>query len=213
MNLKGKLKQTLTNGKQGLRDMKTVFEEGGFKLFIKQAIAVMVLILVFRYISGSLAVRDENIKGKMEALQAQQSNEKDYLASKSKLLSLEPRFPDISEKNNWLLKQVDTILREFSFNQTAKVGVQTEDVSNNAYTVVSVPLELTTTYAELGNLMATIEGREEFLKVSEFALTKNKDPLGTNSIKMRVDTVLPAEKVAKALFKDAPQTAAGGNAQ
>jgi hypothetical protein len=208
MNVKGKSKQVLVSTKQGLRDIWTVVEEGGFKLFLMQAIAIMILVLLFRWVSGKLDDRNENIKGRAEALQAQQSNEKEYMSSKSKLLNLEPRFPDIDARNNWLLKEVDTVFREYEIKPAPKVGSQTEDTNNSAYTVVSVPIELTATYAEVGNLLAKVEGREEFLKVSEFLLTKNpisKDSLGTNSVKLRIDAVFPAEKVAKVLFKDAPK--------
>jgi len=211
LNLKNKIKQILPSIKQGLKDIKTVIEEGNIRMFVKQGIAILILLILSHYISGALESRDANVKGKIEALQAQQSNEKEYMASKSKLLSLEPRFPDISEKNNWLLKEVDTILREFTFNPAPKVGIQTEDDSNNAYVVVSVPVELTTTYAGFGDLLASIEGRDEFLKVSEFALTKKSvigkdEALGENTVKLRIDAVLPTEKVAKALFKDASVT-------
>lgn len=209
MNFKLKSKQILTSSKQGLQDIKTVFEEGNVKLFLKHFIVLIVLILAFHYISGALNTRTEGIKTKIEALQAQQNSEKEYLAGKAKLLKLEPRFPDISSKNDWLLKQMDTIFRESPIKQRKVSSSQTENNNNSAYSVISVPVDLTATYTEFANLLATVEGRDEFLKVSEFSLMKNgiSEDLGTNSIKMRIDAVFPTEKVAKKLFKDAP---AGG---
>lgn len=204
MNLKGKSRQILASSKQGLLDMKTVLEEGGVKLFAKQAATLIVLVLIYHYAATALDTRSDGIRVKIEALQAQQNNEKDYLFSKSKLLKLEPRFPDGASKNDWLLKQMDTIFRESSIVQRKVASSQTENNSNNAYTVVSVPIEMNASYAEFANLVAAIEGREEFLKVSEFSIVKSpiSEALGTNTIKLRVDAVFPVEKVAKKLFKD-----------
>ena len=116
---------------------------------------------------------------------------------------MEPRFPDMStKKDSWLLNQVVNIFKENS-NITPKVApTPQEDTSNNGYTVMSVPVDMNISYGDLGRLLASIEGREEFLKVSEFTLSKTANDLGQNNVKMRINTVFPTENVSKALFKD-----------
>ena len=209
MNFKTKLQQIVASTKQGFMDIKLVLEDGQYKLFLKPLAVAIVLYLGYHYITGALAARDANIKGQIDAVHAQQNNEQEYMANKQKLLNLEPRFPDASNKNAWLLNQtrdqVKLVLGEEAKQLSTKIGPnQSEDNSNSGYTVVSVPVEVVTSYGNFGRLLASIEGREEFLKVSEFTLTKNtgSEGLGTNLIKMRVNTVFPAEKVADTLFKD-----------
>ncbi|MBO7237970.1 MAG: hypothetical protein J6U96_01605 [Elusimicrobiaceae bacterium] len=203
MNVKNLLPQILASTKQGLLDIKTVLEEGQYKLFLKPVIVLFVLFIVFRYANGLLESRDRRIMEQIDAVHAQQNNEQEYLSNKEKLLVLEPRFPDMStKKDSWLLNQVVNIFKENS-NITPKVApTPQEDTSNNGYTVMSVPVDMNISYGDLGRLLASIEGREEFLKVSEFTLSKTANDLGQNNVKMRINTVFPTENVSKALFKD-----------
>jgi len=124
------------------------------------------------------------------------------LSNKEKLLKLEPRFPDMEAKNDWLLRQIVAVSRDSGI--TPKLGSeQSEDTSNSGYTVVSIPMSATLTYHQLGQLLANIENREEYLKVSEFSLVKNTENLGENEVTMKINTIFPKEKIAKSLFKNA----------
>ena len=188
--------------KQGLLDIKMVLEEGHFKLFLKPLAVVVAIVIIYHYVSGMLAAQDAKVLGQIDAVHAQQNNEQEYVSNKQKLLSLEPRFPDMSAKNSWLLNQVVNVSNETSVQ--LKAGQQVEDTSNNGYTGVSVPVDMVISYDDLGKLLANIEGREEFLKVSEFSLTKAANNLGNNNVKMRIHTVFPTEKVTQTLFKNKP---------
>ena len=97
---KTKMQKFWNNTVQGCKDIKTVLEEGNFKLFLKQIVFVVLLIMGFRYVSGMITQKNENVLGQISAVQAQKENEKEYVANKKKLLDLEPRFPDISTKND-----------------------------------------------------------------------------------------------------------------
>ena len=116
MNLKTKIQQIIISSKQGFKDMKMVLEEGRAKLFLYPVIAIILLFLVYRYAAGALQTRDERIKGQIEAVHAQQNNQQEYIANKQKLLLLEPRFPDMSTKNAWLLNQVVAIFKDSPIN-------------------------------------------------------------------------------------------------
>lgn len=187
--------------KKGLNDIKLVMEEGNYKLFLKQIVVIIVIFLGYRYFNTSFQEKEMNIRGQMEAVLAQQTNEQDYLASKRKLLDLEPRFPDLSAKNDWLLLQVVSIFRDSHL--TPKLGSsQAEDNTNSAYTAVGIPVSVEASYAQFGQLLANIENRPEYLRISEFTLTKGTEVLGQNSITLRINTIFPKEKIAAQMFKD-----------
>ncbi len=188
--------------KKGLNDIKTVAEEGNFKLFLKQAVVIIIVFMGFRYCNQALQEKDSKIRGQIDAVQTQQRSEKEYLANKEKLLKLEPRFPDMEAKNDWLLRQVVAVTRDSGI--TPKLGSeQGENTSNSGYTVVSVPVSANISYNQLGQLLANIENREEYLKVSDFSLKKNTENLGENEVSLTINTIFPKEKIAKSLFKDA----------
>lgn len=200
----------LESVKKGLNDIKVVAEEGNFKLFLKQAVVIVIVFLGFRYYSQNLQKQDTKIHGQIDAVRTQQKSEKEYLANKEKLLKLEPRFPDMEAKNDWLLSQIVAVSRDSGI--TPSLGSeQSENTANAGYTVVSIPMSATLTYNQLGQLLANIENREEYLKVSEFSLKKNNEILGENEVSMTINTIFPKEKVAKTLFKDAKKdTKKGG---
>lgn len=196
----------IESAKKGFNDIKLVLEEGNYKLFLKQFVAIVAIFLLYRYINGTLQEKSANILGQIDAVEAQFANEKEYVANKQKLLGLEPRFPDVSAKNDWLLRQIVAVFRDS--NVTPKLGSeQVEDNSNSAYTVVTIPVTMVTSYGDFGRLLANIENREEFLRISDFSLNKQAEKLGQNDISLRINTVFPQEKLAAKLFKDA----AGGS--
>lgn len=187
--------------KKGFADIKLVAEEGNYKLFLKQLAVIIVVFLGYRYCSATLQDREANLRGQIDAVYAQQNNEKEYLANKTKLLKLEPRFPDLSAKNDWLLRQLVAVFRDAQL--TPKLGsAQSEDTSNPGFTVAGIPVTLQTSFNEFGRLLASFENRDEFLRVSEFTVTKNAENLGQNNITMRVNTIFPKEKIAKTMFKN-----------
>lgn len=191
----------LDSVKKGLTDIKLVLEEGNYKLFLKQLIIIIVLIFGYRYANTMLHNQQGDIAGKIEAVHAQQNNEQAYLSNKKKLLELEPRFPDLETKNDWLLRQVVSIFKDSPI-QPSIGSSQTENASNNGYTVVSLPVDIETSYHEFGKLLASIENKEEMLRVSEFSIDKKTDSLGFNNIRMQINTIFPKEKIAKTMFKE-----------
>ena len=213
MNLSNKLPHLITSIKQGFADIKLVLSEGNYKLFLYPGVAVLALCLAYHYVSGKLQAHNESIKGKIEAVHAQQNNKQEYLSNKKKLRRLEPRFPDMeSKKDSWLVDRLVSIFEQYpEITTNGKSSVaEAEDASNSGYVIVSVPVDLTSSYGDFGRLMADIESREEYLKVSEFSLIKSSS-LGENTIKMRVNTVFPTEKLSSVLFKDNKKTSDKAN--
>ena len=187
--------------KKGFKDIMAVLEERNYKLFLKQLAFLVAVFLLCRYVSKTLQTRDAEVLNKIKAVQAQKNNEQEYLSNKKKLLGLEPRFPDIEAKNDWLLRQIVAVFKDSPL--VPKVGSsQTENTSNNGYTVVQIPVELTTSYGDFARLLASVESRDEYLRVTEFSLDKKKEDLGQNTIKMNIQTIFPKEKIAKSIFKN-----------
>ncbi|WP_458402504.1 hypothetical protein [Candidatus Avelusimicrobium sp.] len=202
-NMKNKMNKVMESAKKGFADIKMVLEEGNVKLFIKQFVVIAVLILLCRYANGKLREKESNFRGQIDAVQTQQRSEADYLANKKKLIDLEPRFPDVDAKNHWLLNQIVSVFKEV--NLTYKPSQQNEDNSVADYTIVNVPVTVVGSYADLGHLLAAIESRDDFMRVSEFGLMKGKnnmENIGENEITLKINTVFPKEKLAKKLFKD-----------
>lgn len=199
VNLSNKFVESV---KQGFNDIKLVMEEGNYNLFLKQFVAIIVVFLLYRYAGGALQAKSANIQGQIDAIEAQFTNEKEYMASKQKLLELEPRFPDVSAKNDWLLRQIVAVFRDS--NVTPTLGsAQAEDTSNSGYTVAGIPVTMVTSFGDFGRLLANIENKEEYLRVSEFTLNKQAENLGQNDITIRINTIFPQEKIAAKMFKDA----------
>jgi len=187
--------------KKGFLDIKTVLAEGNYKLFLKQVVFLIAIFLLYRYVSNALQTKDAEILGDIKAVQAQKNNEQEYLANKKKLLELEPRFPDIEAKNDWLLRQIVAVFKDSPL--VPKVGSsQTENTSNSGYTVVQIPVELTTSYGDFARFLASLESKDEYLRVTEFSLEKRNEDLGQNTIKMQIETIFPKEKIAKSIFKN-----------
>ena len=200
----------LDSVKKGLKDIKLVLEEGNYKLFLKQLIVIILLIFAYRYVNTMFHNQKDRIAEQIEAVHAQENNEQAYLSNKKKLLELEPRFPDLETKNDWLLRQVVAIFKDSTI-QPSIGSSQSENTSNNGYTVVSLPVSFETSYHDFGKLLASIENRDEMLRVSEFSIDKqeNENSLGSNDIKIQISTIFPKEKIAKTMFKEEAKKAEG----
>ncbi|MGN0025326.1 MAG: hypothetical protein ACI351_07870 [Candidatus Avelusimicrobium sp.] len=192
--------------KKGFQDIQTVMQEGNYKLFVKQFIAVLVVFLGFKYCNGQFNEKINNYNGQMEAIRMQQSSEREYMTNKELLFELEPRFPDISDKNGWLVSQILGIFKEANLAPQVE-GAQAEDSSNPTYVAASLKVNSEMDFTRFANFLADIENSEEYLKVSDFSIAKDTDPehLGNNKISMKFNTIFPKEKIAQTMFKDYAQ--------
>ena len=207
LNLKNnKLIEVLKNG---FKDLVIVLQEGNFKLFLKQGITILLVFLLFRHVTGKNVAQMDSYRTEMDAIVAQRASENEYLHNKEKLLDLEPQFPDIDSKNEWLLSQILGIFREGKLVPQVN-GDQSEDVSNGMYVAAGYDVSTNANYFRFADFLADIENREELLKVSSFTIKKDTNPsnLGNNQISMRINTIFPKEKIASRMFKDYEQQVA-----
>lgn len=201
INLKNN--KLLENLKKGGQNVKTVVQEGNFKLFLKQGIVLLGIFLLFRYVNGKNMEKTNNYNGQIEAIQTQQGSEQEYLKNKNILLDVEPLFPDISSKNEWLVGQVLEIFKGSKLSPNVS-GQQTEDSSNPTYVAARLAVNTNAEFSRFAEFLADIENREEFLKVSGFTLKKDSDSgsLGNNQITLSFNTIFPKEKIGSRMFKD-----------
>lgn len=188
--------------KQGFADIKAVCDEGNYKLFVKQLVLVLCVFLGVRFLLGKLTAQKEQILDRVSAIAIQQTNQGDYLANKDLLLHLEPLFPDLSKKNEWL---VQTLMKAFSDHLIqADINGNTVEKSEENYTALSQDVTFKLSFADLGKFLADLENGDDFLRISNVTLSKLTDPalLGSNSINLKINTLFPKEKFAKRIFKD-----------
>ena len=188
---------------KGFKDMQLVLQEGNVKLFAKQLVVIIAIFLVFRYFNNSFQQKINNYRGQMEAIRSQQTNEQEYMSSKKRLLELEPRFPDMSSKSEWLMTQILDVFAQAKLTPNF-AGSQGEDTMNPNYTLASLEVSSNASWLQFAQLIASVENRPEYLRISEFSLDKRNetDMLGQNQIKIKINTLFPKEKLAPKLFKD-----------
>lgn len=193
---------TVAKWKQGLADIKSVHEEGNYKLFLKQLVLVLCVFLGVRYLVGKLAVQKSQILDNISAISLQQAHQDDYMANKDMLLRLEPLFPDIKKKNEWLVQNLMKIFSDHLVQ--ANINGNAVEKAESNYTIMSQEVSMKQSFADVGKMVADVENGEDFLRISNITITKLTDPnsLGLNTVTMRFNTLFPKEKYAKRLFKD-----------
>jgi hypothetical protein len=199
---KGK-KQFVENIKQGFQDMKVVMQEGNLKLFAKQIVVIVLMFFALRYANGKFQQAISLDKKQIAAIDVQKKSERDYLASKKKLISLEPRFPDVDQKNEWLLSHIIGIYKEAGLTPQME-GAQQEDEGNSSYLAASQKVLSTMSYIQLGKFLELIENARDYLRISDVEVIKNGDPnaIGENKITLIFHTIFPKEKVGATLFSN-----------
>lgn len=191
--------------KQGLNDIKAVMSEGKARLFLVQFAVVLGVFFAVRFANGKLIAQKENFLDQISAINIQQTNETDYLANKEQLLQLEPLFPDAAQKNDWLLRRLINFFEKHDLKANIDGNVATSDESN--YTVVSQPVTFQLPFTDAGKLIADMENEDDYIRISEFSITKITDPeqIGQNTVALKLNTVFPKEKYGPRLFKDYAQ--------
>lgn len=199
--------------KRGFLDIKAVCEEGKIKLFAKQVVVVLLAFFGVRYLVGKINAQKEVVMDRISAIAIQQTHQDDYVANKDRLLRLEPLFPDISKKNEWLIQ---SLMKTFSAHQIqADINGNANEKAEGSYTVMSQEVSFKESFANVGKFVADVENGDDFLRLSNITISKVMDTasLGQNTVTMRFATLFPKEKYAKRLFKDYEQQMKKINAQ
>lgn len=191
---------------QDLKAIKSVAEEGKMQLFLKQVVVLLLVFLVVRYANGKLEEHKSKLRDQMSAIKIQQLNREDYLANKYQLLRLEPKFPDLSKKGDWLLRSLIDIFDSHNIAHNMD-GNSREDASDPIYTVVSQTVLFQSQFNDLGKFLEDIENGDRLVRISDLSISKieDSDLLGENKITVKFNALFPKEKYGPKLFKDYAQ--------
>ena len=195
----------LADFKAGLRDIQNVIAEGKFSLFVKQVIVLAVVFLLVKTVNGKLTAHQNELKDKMTAITIQHTNKEEYLSNKDHLLRLEPLFPDMEKKSDWMPSTLMTLFGNHDLSP--KLDGNFAENAQSMYTVVSQNISWNQSYEALGKMLADMENGDAFLRVSEVSISKlmGKEELGQNAVTVKFNTVFPKVKYAPKLFKDYKQ--------
>ena len=64
--------QVINNLKQGFQDIQTVVQDGNFKLFAKQIVVIVALVLALRYANGKFTAQISKNAEQVNSIQIQQ---------------------------------------------------------------------------------------------------------------------------------------------
>lgn len=201
---KRKMKNFLQEWKQGFKDILAILQEGKFQLAVKQVIVLAVAFLLMVMGSRKMEEQTKSVRQQIESIRVQQSSEQEYLTNKRKLLSLEPQFPEVASKDTWLLSQLLNIFENVDDVKVNTNDPQVENATNPNYTLISKKITFPMKFLPFGKLLADIENRDSYLRISELTIAKSTDPneMEYNMITMVFNTAFPKEKLAPVLFKD-----------
>lgn len=203
----------LVEFKNGLQDIKNVLAEGKYVLFVKQFVVLVAVFLLVRMVNGKLSAHQDELKDQMAAITIQQTNKEDYLNNKDHLLHLEPLFPNVEQKSDWMPSTLIALFGKHDLSP--KLDGNFAENAQKTFTVVSQPVTWKQGYKDLGQMLADMENGDDFLRVSEISVSKltGKEELGENTVTVRFNTVFPQEKYGPKLFKDYNQQMEKINAQ
>lgn len=189
------------NFKKGLLDIKTALQEGNVKLFLKQLAVIGVGIWLVHWSCGKFQQQISRNQEQIRSIETQQRSEEDYMKNKQLLLALEPRFPDIAEKNNWLTSKILELYKEASLPPQLD-GNTDENATNATFVLMSQGVSTKAGYMQLGKFLERIENEPSYLRVSEVTVTKEPTDLGNNKVTIRFHTIFPKQKIGATLFSN-----------
>ena len=187
--------------KKGLLDIKTALQEGNVKLFVKQLAVVGVCFWLLHWTAGKFDQQISRNQEQISSIDAQQRNEQEYVSNKNMLLTLEPLFPDIEAKNNWLTSKLLNLYKEVNLPPQLE-GSPSENNSNSIFLLMSQGVSTKADLMKVGKFLERIENEPSYLRVSEVTITKDTSDLGNNKVTMRFNTVFPKQKIGATLFKN-----------
>ncbi|MBO4675744.1 MAG: hypothetical protein J5601_06665, partial [Elusimicrobiaceae bacterium] len=176
---------------------------GKFVLFLKQLVAVVLCIFLVRYAVGKFQDQIKKNEEQVRTIAMQKKSEKEYLVNKQKLIALEPLFPDVSEKNQWLTGRLLDSFKKAEIGMQLE-GNQTENASNASYVVASQSVGAVMNYETLGKFLEQTENLDDFLRVSSVSVTKdtNSQNIGKNKVSLRFNTIFLKQKIGRKIFKN-----------
>ena len=186
---------SLTDGAQNI---KLMLVEGKVKLLIRP-IVVMLVVCAGLYYYNTL--NKEAVQRDLEqiaSLKTQKENMSQYIENKQAVVKAEVFFPDIVDKNEWLVTQMIDVFKRADILQKF-AGSQTEQ-SNDIITATVMGADFTADYTSGGRVIAGLENIEQFLTVQELTIVRSsKEGSGVpqNTYVIKVGTVFPKDRAGE----------------
>lgn len=191
----------VVNLKKGLLDIKTTLQEGNFKLFLWHVVIIGACLYALHWTSGKINEKISKNQSQITSIETQQRSEQEYIANKNLLVTLEPRFPDIKQKNNWLTGKLLNLYKEAKLPAQLD-GTASENDSSSIFLLMSQGVSTQARYRDIGKFLERIENEPSYLRVSEVSITKEANDLGNNKVSMRFNTIFPKQKIGETLFSN-----------
>ncbi len=178
--------------KEDLSNIKVLILDRNWKLFLRPVLVILAVFLLVGYLNRNYQDKVSIIQRKIEAQQAEAANEKDYKFSKSKYQSLLAQLPPSSQKNEWILLQLDAIANKLQL----KDAVRSTKGQNTPYGIFEISTAVVTgdmTYNQIGRLVEAIENNPQFLRINNLSLNRQESDLGKISVRLEVYTAFLEE--------------------
>ncbi|MBQ4493833.1 MAG: hypothetical protein II972_04470, partial [Elusimicrobiaceae bacterium] len=110
----------IKNLKEDFNNIRVLIQDHNYKVFWRPAIVIVLAFLLIYYLNNNAKDKVSVIQKKIEAQQVEADNEKDYKASKIRYQNLLSQLPPSSQKNEWILLQLEAIANRLQLKDSIK---------------------------------------------------------------------------------------------
>ena len=175
-----------------LTSIQVLLQDRNFKPFWRPLIIVVLVFVILNILNTSAQEQVVDVKKKIEAQKVEFENEKDYKEAKTKYQNLLSKLPPASQKNEWILLQIESIANLRGLQNDIKYVK-----GNNAtYGILDISTAVITgqlTYKQVGLLVESIENNPQFLRIKNLTLEKQEKAFDKVQVKIEVYTAFLEE--------------------
>ncbi len=182
----------ITKIKDDIKNLQILIEERDFKPFIRPVVIILIVFLVANYFNNKATETVSSIKKRIEAQQVEAENERDYKAGKTKYQNLLAKLPPATQKNEWILLQIEAIVNKLNLRDSVKYSKG----ANLPYGILEISTAVITgnlTYSQVGRLVESIENNPQFLRINKLNLDRKDAALGKINVRIEVYTAFLEE--------------------
>lgn len=172
--------------------IQVLIQDRNFKPFWRPLIIVVLVFVILNLLNTSAKEQVVDVKKKIEAQNVEFENEKDYKEAKTKYQNLLSKLPPASQKNEWILLQIESIANLRGLQNDIKYVKG----SNATYGILDISTAVITgqlTYKQVGLLVESIENNPQFLRIKNLTLEKQEKAFDKVQVKIEVYTAFLEE--------------------
>ena len=172
--------------------IQVLIQDRNFKPFWRPLTLVVLVFVLLNILNTSAKEQVVAVKKKIEAQNVEFENEKDYKEAKTKYQNLLSKLPPASQKNEWILLQIESIANLRGLQNDIKYvkgGNATYGILDISTAVITGQL----TYKQVGLLVESIENNPQFLRIKDLTLEKQDKAFDKVKVKIEVYTAFLEE--------------------